>query len=220
MQIETERETVRRTVTLTEPVTQQTFVLDDRPLAVHVDPEFHIFRRLHRAEVPPTIGQAMSAVSGLIIVPSRGDSALIQAYERLARQWAEDRKYSVVKEDRASEALSRPTTVWVFGMAEIGNLSAQGLSLGVAMTEDRWSIAGTTYAPTQQSLVLTAAHPDNPDYTVNWLIASHPDKVPVIGRKLRHYRQYSYLVFAADTVVGKGIWPVASSPMRREILWK
>jgi hypothetical protein len=88
------------------------------------------------------------------------------------------------------------------------------------VTEDCWSIAGTTYAPTQQSLVLIAAHPDNPDYTVNWLIASHPDKVPVIGRKLRHYRQYSYLVFAAETVVGKGIWPVASSPMRREILWK
>jgi hypothetical protein len=74
----------------------------------------------------------MSAVSGLIIVPSQGDPALIQAYERLASQWAEDRKYSVVKDDRASEALSRPTTVWVFGMAEIGSFSAQELSPGVA----------------------------------------------------------------------------------------
>jgi aminopeptidase N len=218
--IETERETVHRTVALTEPVNRQLFVSNDKPLAVHVDPEFHIFRRLHRAEVPPTIGQAMGAASALIIVPGHGDPAMVQAYERLASQWAEDRKYSVVKDDRAAPALTRPTTVWVFGTAGIGSLSARALPPGVAMMGDRWIIAGTTYDPTQHSLVLAAAHPDNPDHTVNWLIASHPDELPVIGRKLQHYRQYSYLVFAADTVVGKGIWPVVSSPMRREILWK
>jgi aminopeptidase N len=174
---------------------------------------------LHRAEVPPTIGQALGAASVLIIVPSRGDPAMVQAYERLATQWAEDRKYRVVKDDQTAPALSRHTTVWVFGTAEIGGLSTEALPPGVAMSADRWLIAGTSYESAQQSLVLTAAHPDGPDQTVNWLIASHPNAVPVIGRKLRHYGKYSYLVFAADAVVDKSIWPAASTPMRREIPW-
>jgi aminopeptidase N len=212
-------EILHHTVALTEPVNQRPFVLQDKPLAVHVDPEFDIFRRLHRAEVAPTIGQALGAASVLISVPSRGDPAMVQAYERLATQWAEDRKYSVVKDAQAAPAISRHTTVWVFGTPGIGSLSAGALPPGVAMSKDRWLIAGTSYEPTRQSLVLTAAHPDDSDRTVNWLIASNPNEVPVIGRKLRHYGKYSYLVFTSDTVVGKGIWPATSTPMRREIPW-
>jgi hypothetical protein len=88
------------------------------------------------------------------------------------------------------------------------------------MTVDRWLIAGAVYDPTQHSLVMTAIHPDHPHQTVNWLIASDPQWVPIIGRKLRHYGKYSYLVFAADAVVGKGVWPVTASPMRQEIAWE
>ena len=215
--IETERETVRRTVALTEPLNRRLFVLDGRPLAVHVDPEFQIFRRLHRAEVPPTIGQALGAMSGVIIVPGKGDPAMLQAYERLASQWAVDGKYSVVEDDQADAAMARSMTVWVFGTAAMNYLKARALPSGVTMTGERWRIADTTYDPTHQSLVLTATHPDNPDQTVNWLLVSQPDELPVIARKLRHYRQYSYLVFTADTVVGKGVWSVAASPMRREV---
>jgi hypothetical protein len=215
--IETERQTVHRTVTLTEPLNRRLFVLEDRPLAVHVDPEFQIFRRLHRAEVPPTIGQALGTMSGVIVVSGTGDPAMVQAYERLARQWAGDGKYSVVKDDQADATMARSMTVWVFGTAAMDDLKARALPSGVTMTGERWRIADTTYDPTHQSLILTATHPDNPDQTVNWLIVSQPDELPVIARKLRHYRQYSYLVFTADTVVGKGVWSVAASPMRREV---
>jgi aminopeptidase N len=179
-----------------------------------------VFRRLHRAEVPPTIGQALGATSVLIVVPGQGDPAMVRAYERLATQWAEDRKYSVVKDDHASSSPAQNTTVWVFGTAEVGSLAARALPPGVSMTADRWLIAGTAYDPTQQGVVMTAVHPDHPDQTVNRLIASNPHWVPAIARKLRHYGKYSYLVFAADAVVDKGIWPTASSPMRQAILWE
>jgi hypothetical protein len=85
------------------------------------------------------------------------------------------------------------------------------------VTAERWPSAGTVYDPTQHSLVMSAAHPADPDRTVNWLIASNPQWVPVISRKLGHYGKYSYLIFAADAVVAKGLWPVTTSPMRRVI---
>jgi Peptidase family M1 domain len=218
--IDTARGPARHTVALAEPVTRREFILDDRPLAVHVDPDFDVFRRLHPAEVPPTIGQALGAASVLIVVPGQGDPAMVQAYDRLASQWAEDRKYSVVKEDRAALSPPQNTTVWVFGTAELGSLSARALPPGVSVTAHRWLIAGTAYDPSQQSLVMTTAHPNHPDHTVNWLIASHPHWVPAIARKLRHYGKYSYLVFTADAVVDKGIWPTAASPLRQAIPWE
>jgi hypothetical protein len=81
-------------------------------------------------------------------------------------------------------------------------------------------IDGTAYDPTQQSLVMTAAHPDHPDQTVSWLIASDPQWVPVIGPKLRHHGKYSYLICTTDTMHGKGVWPLGSSPMRQAVLGK
>jgi aminopeptidase N len=218
--IETGRGTVRRSIALAGPVNRHQFILDDRPLAVHVDPDFDVFRRLHRAEVSPTIGQTLGATSILIVVPGQGDPAMVQAYERLATQWAEDRKYSVVKDGQAGSSPSPHTTVWVFGTAEVGSLTDRALPPGVSITANRWLIAGTAHDPTEQSVVITAAHPDHPDQTVNWLIASHPHWVPVIARKLRHYGKYSYLVFAADAVVDKGIWPTTPSPMRQVIPWE
>jgi hypothetical protein len=218
--IETAGGTVRRSIALAGPVSRRQFILNDRPLAVHVDPDFDVFRRLHRAEVPPTISQALGAASVLIVVPRRGDAAKAQAYERLATQWAEDRQYSVVEDDQTGSSPFQNTTVWVLGTAAIGSLSARAVPPGVSVAADRWLIAGTVYDPTQHSLVMTAAHPDHPEQTVNWLVASHPQWVPAIGRKLRHYGKYSYLVFAADAVVDKGIWPTASNPMRQAIRWE
>jgi aminopeptidase N len=217
VQVQTEQGIVRHTVSLSEPVTRRQFVLDDRPLAVYVDPDFDVFRRLHRAEVPPTLGQALGAESVLIVVPSQGNPAMVQAYDQLAAQWAEDQKQTVVKDRPYPPALPKNRTVWIFGTAEIGDRWARMLPQDVAIAPGQWRIAGTTYEPAQHTLVITAAHPDTPDQTVNWLMAASPHLVPAIGRKLRHYGKYSYLVFRADTVVDKGIWPVTSSPMRRVI---
>ncbi|HSF31289.1 MAG TPA: M1 family aminopeptidase [Candidatus Tectomicrobia bacterium] len=217
LHIQTARATVRRTVALAEAVNRQQFILEDRPLAVHVDPDFDVFRRLHRAEVPPTLGQALGAASVLIVVPRRGDAALVQAYDQLASQWAQDKRYTAVKEGSYLAALPRNTTVWKFGLAELGDSGVLALPPGVSITADRWLIAGTPYDSTQHSLVMTGAHSDHPDQTVNWLIASNPQWVPAIGRKIQHYGKYSYLVFAKDAVVGKGIWPVPSSPLRQAI---
>jgi aminopeptidase N len=109
--IETEQGAVRRTVSLSEPVTRRWFTLDDRPLALHVDPDFDVFRRLHRTEVAPTLGQALGTASILIVVPSQGEPALVQAYNQLASQWAGDQRYTVVGANQVASDLSQNTTV-------------------------------------------------------------------------------------------------------------
>jgi hypothetical protein len=61
--------------------------LPARPLRLEVDPEFDVFRRLHRAEIPPSVSQAMGAERVLIVLPSQARPELRDAYRRLAESW-------------------------------------------------------------------------------------------------------------------------------------
>jgi len=215
--IQTERGTLLRHVALQRPLHQVGFTLDEKPLRVHVDPDFDVFRKVHRAEVPPTIGQTLGLESGLIIVPSQGDPTMLQAYDRLARQWAQDRKYTVITDADYTPALARGRGVWIFGQARVQDLWARKLPADVSITQDHWKMGGTTYDLTQSNGVLTLAHPENPDLTITWFSASQAQWVPVIGRKLLRYGPYSYVMFAGDQAMAMSVWSVPSSPMSRAV---
>lgn len=215
--IQTERGTLLRHVTLQRPVHRVEFILDEKPVRVHVDPDFDVFRKVHRSELPPTIGQTLGLESVLIIVPSQGDPTMIQAYDRLARQWAQDKKYTVIKDADYTPALARTRAAWIFGPARVQDVWAQKLPADVSITQDHWRIAGATYDLTRHSGVLTLAHAENPDLTITWLSASQAQWVPVIGRKLLRYGPYSYVIFAADQATAMGVWPVPSSPMSQAV---
>jgi aminopeptidase N len=217
VRIHTEQGEIMRSAPLKEPVHRLQFTLDAKPLSVHLDPDFDVFRKLHRAEIPPTLSQAMGAESVLIVVPSQGDPEMVQAYEALATYWEKKENHTVVKDVEYTPTLARDKTVWLFGKPDIQMIKEQKLPEGVSITPDQWMIAGTAYDPTQHSLVLTVSHPENPDLTINRFIAQNPQMVLIIGQKLVHYGKYSFLVFAAEKNVGKGIWPVTTSPMVKMI---
>ena len=53
------------TVSLEEKRQSIALELPARPLQLDIDPEFDLFRRLHRNEIPPAVSQAMAPVSVL-----------------------------------------------------------------------------------------------------------------------------------------------------------
>ena len=61
--------------------------LPARPLRLIVDPEFDVFRRLDRNEIPPAISQAMGAGQVTIVLPSTAPEPLRAAYAELAATW-------------------------------------------------------------------------------------------------------------------------------------
>ena len=64
--------------------------LPARPALLEVDPEFDVFRRLHRNEIPPAISQAMGAERVLLVLPERAPTALKHAYRKLADRWQQE----------------------------------------------------------------------------------------------------------------------------------
>ena len=83
-------------------------------IRVDVDPEFNLFRRLHWAEIPPSLGNAFGAENVMIVLPTNTSAALKKRYGDLAKRWSTRDNFTVVK-DSAVGDLPKDGAVWVLG---------------------------------------------------------------------------------------------------------
>jgi hypothetical protein len=198
----------------------QQFALDlpARPLRLDIDPEFDVFRRLHRNEIPPAISQAMGAGRVLLVLPGQAGTPLRNAYQTLAASWQETRPEQVKAVfDTDLAQLPDDRAVWLFGWNNRfrPRLGEALQAYDFADLGDAVHIGETALTPGQHSLVMLGRHPQQAEHALGWLAADTPAAVPGLGRKLPHYGRYSYLAFtgtAPDNVL-KGQWPVVNSPL-------
>lgn len=197
--------------------------LPARPLWLDIDPEFDIFRRLHRNEIPPAVSQAIGAGSVLLVLPGQAEARMRDAYRSLASSWQADKPTRVeVKFDTDLQELPEDRAVWLFGWN-----NRFRTRLGPALQAYDFADSGTsvrigdmTLIPGEHSLVVLGRHPQQPEHALGWLAADTPDALPGLGRKLPHYGRYSYLAFTGkspDNVL-KGQWPVVDSPLSVPVL--
>ena len=192
--------------------------LPARPLQFTVDPEFDVFRRLDRNEIPPAISQAMGAGQVTIVLPSTAPEPLRAAYAELAASWkaGNPRRFSIVTDDELT-ALPADRAVWLFGWSNRfrSKLDAALADYPFSDQGDAVTIAGTPLDHDRHAVVVMARHPANPGQALGWLAAGQAPALPGLGRKLPHYGRYSYLAFTGDepTNVLKGQWPVVHSPL-------
>jgi len=188
------------------------------PLRLDIDPEFDVFRRLHREEIPPAISQVFGAERILIVLPAQAPAPLLDAYESLAQSWQQGRPEQIgITLDRDIEKLPRDRAIWLFGGR---NRFRAQLTQAVAAYafEDQGEtirIAGTELPSKTHSLVVLGRHPENPDQALGWLATNDAAALPGLGRKLPHYGRYSYLAFTGKEPANvlKGQWPVLNSPL-------
>jgi Peptidase family M1 domain len=198
--------------------------LPARPALLEVDPEFDVFRRLHRNEIPPAISQAMGAQQVLLVLPERAPTAALKdAYRKLADRWQQENPGQIsIVSDATVQTLPGDRAVWLFGWQNRlrPQLNAALKAYDFVPTGDGVRIAGTTLTPQTHSLAVLGRQPQFPDQALGWLAADSAAAVPGLGRKLPHYGRYSYLGFTGTEPgnVLKGQWPVVNSPMSTSVV--
>ncbi|MDC4204409.1 MAG: M20/M25/M40 family metallo-hydrolase [Candidatus Manganitrophus sp.] len=218
-------------ITVDMDAKRQTFSLSlpARPLRFDIDPEFDLFRRLDRNEIPPALSFAFGAEKGLMILPSSESKELLEGYRQLAEAWGKTQSMEIeIKLDSELEALPSDRAVWILGwnnrfkMTMIGALADYHLEIsgvqpkeGADVERSRLKVHNVTIPLQNHSLVFTTRHPANPARSLSWIATDRPDALPGLARKLPHYGPYSYLAFEGEepTNVVKGQWPVIHSPM-------
>jgi aminopeptidase N len=188
-----------------------TVALDGGPQWVAIDPGFDIFRKLHRAEVPPALSQVLGMDSTVVVVGSRCSPEMAAALRELAADWSRNHDQIVVDEAEFTAPSGRG--VWLFGEGDLVDaLFGKTQLYGRAPRDLRRKAADAGNS-------LIACFQDPGDEEIPWtaVLPAGASAVPALGRKLPHYGSYSYLVFHGEENVDKGRWVVESSPLRLDL---
>jgi len=206
------------TVTMAEKRLEFSLRLPAQPWRVDVDPEFDLFRRLHREEIPPALTQLFGADKVLLLLPSAATAELKQGYSQLAQSWSQAASQALeIRWDQEIEALPTDRSVWLFGWENrfLPEVITALTPYGVGLTQEGVQLEGNHLTRAQHTVVLTVRHPKNSQQTLAWVAAQNVAALPGLGRKLPHYGTYSFLGFAGDEPVNimKGQWSALVSPM-------
>jgi hypothetical protein len=200
-------------------------VFEQRPLGIDVDPQFDIFRRLDRNEIPPALSQVFGAEKIMIVLSADEEPDKMAAYKKLADSWAKSEPDNIeIVIDKDIGSLPSDRAIWIFGINNKFKTSViKGLSpYDIEINELQYRIGKSTVSPTNNSIVLSTRNPENPEYVIVWLTADNITALPGLGRKLPHYGKYSYLSFEGEepTNILKGQWPAVDSPMSANISYE
>ncbi len=211
-----------------EDAYQTSFVLDrkhlglelavpGRPLRLDVDPEFDLFRRLDRAELPPALSQLFGAKHVVVILPAAAPPELRDGYRRLAESLGQSSgSYEVVGDDTL-DRLPRDRSIWVVGWENRFRSAMSDAANNLPLTiDDRFvRISGTELTRERHSVVVVGRLTHNPEVGIGWVASARVEALPGLARKLPHYGKYGYLGFEGPeaTNVVKGEWEVARSPL-------
>jgi aminopeptidase N len=189
-----------------------------RPLRLDVDPEFDIFRRLDRNEIPPALTRSFGADKMLIILPTAGSDPIRQGFLQLAQSWARSQSEEIeIRWDRDMDQLPSNRGIWLFGWENrfLGEIMSGIAGYDASITKTSIQLGEDHLSRDRHSVVFTVRHPTNPDLTLTWVATDNVAAIAGLGRKLPHYGKYSYLGFEGDEPVNivKGQWPIVDSPM-------
>ncbi|MEJ2634932.1 MAG: M1 family aminopeptidase, partial [Calditrichia bacterium] len=78
---------------------RQTFEIpvSEMPAKVAVDPDFDLFRRLDRSEIPPTLSEIFAQPQSVVILPDETTPEKLESYRAFARMFSEGEDNMIVK---------------------------------------------------------------------------------------------------------------------------
>ncbi len=185
-------------VGLTGRQTSATIGVGGLPLAVTVDPDYQVFRRLAPEEMPPILREITLAPSATVVVATKAGEADSTARALAKRLLDRAARFST---PAAAKADGKPLLV-------IGTQPA----VGRAMAEIGLGALPEILAGQGTAQVWAGRRPDGRVFAV--VAAADADALTALHRPLPHYGRMSYLAFEGSKALLKGIWPAGKSPLR------
>jgi hypothetical protein len=181
--------------------TTAALVLDSEPLALRLDPEHDLFRRLLPGEAPPILRDVTLAADALTVIAARDP-----AVSRLAEELAERLLDGPVRLVPAEPSALEPAPLLIIGTTrEVEAFLARGGWEGIP---DELSGRGT-------SRVWSARRRDG--HALLAVAADGVQALEMLLGPLPHYGNKSYLVFDGGRAIDKGTWPATGSPLSRRL---
>lgn len=199
-------------IPLEEEQQQVSVIVPGTPARLDIDPEFDVWRKLDRAEIPASIGQVLGAPQIQVILANGESEENISQFQSMS-QWGKN--LQIIKESPNTE-FSNSAVIYCGAKGKFtSDLQRLFTIAGVQWQSQGVTIEGQNYPWQNHGFVLSLPHPQNPEMAILWLLNFSPEAIPGLLRKMPHYGKYSYLVFRGNEPenVGKGQWPILHSPL-------
>lgn len=197
--------------------------LPARPLRVEIDPQFDLFRRVDRLEIPPTLSQVFGAERLTFVLPANAPNVVREAYRALALAWRGTRGDDdfIIVNDREIDSLPEDRSVWLLGWDNrfIGDLATLLTTQRADLASDGVNLPERSMQRDRHNVVLVGRRAGNPDLALAWLGADDPRAIMQLARRLPHYGRFSYLGFGGDANENllQGQWPITDSPLALDV---
>jgi aminopeptidase N len=217
--VQTLGEPVATTVRLEGGLAASTAKTEAKPVALHVDPSFDVFRLLDPRETPASIGQIFGEPRILAVLPSGAPPAEREAYRQLVLGWKSDSHEPEIRTDAEVTELPKDRAVWLLGRTNTLALKLFASGADYTLDQEKLTVDRESMPRAGHVGVIVRRHPANLEKAIGWIFADGVAALPGLGRKLPHYGKYSYLGFEGDepTNVLKGQWTPADSPLRVDL---
>jgi hypothetical protein len=213
--VQTAQGIVSKDVAVADAAGAFTIDVPTRPIALHVDPYFDIFRTLDPRETPPSVGQIFGEPRVTAVLPSSAPPDRLAAYRALVAAWQSQSHAIEVVTDAEIKSLPPDRSVWLIG--NDNRLAAQVFrgQAGLSFDTTGFALQGKSLSFPGRSVVVVTRHPANANMVIGWIVADPIQALPAIGRKLPHYGRYSYLGFEGReaTSILSGQWTSVDSPL-------
>ncbi len=181
-----------------------------RPVALSVDPDYHVFRRLHEDEMESTLSLVMADEDPLFLLADGVTGDLAEAFRDFAASFVEgEPRIALAAAARGSIEKER-TLIWLGKAPPAFREAPAGLKVTPMFTV----FQGQRFEPGAHALVYTAKRPGGGFLAV---LASEAKEVRAIASKVPHYGKYSYLAFETGRNRLKGNWEAAAGPLHRRL---
>ncbi len=236
--VQTAKGEMKMSFEMTEKTHEVSFLSPGKALSVELDPDYYLFRRLHREEIIPCLSATMVSDSILVILPGSGDDAMLQVperpgpmapmkdksvqqlYEELAESIVEDDASVVVKYDyEVTDTDLERASIFCFGAPEYNSQTAKLIGDGdynVSFSGEGFSVDGTEYDQESNAALVNIRNPYNDDYDVTFYFGNSPQAV-FKASYMFFYTMYSFVTYEDGNAVDRGKWELTKGPLYREL---
>ena len=179
-------------------------VVDARPRAIAIDPDYHLFRRLAPGEAPPIMRDVTLDEDARLVVAGDAPDVAAQA-ETLASRMLDTGAPNPPRAASLADAGDRP--VLLIGLRDdvAETLADEGLSRTPETLDGRGTAHAWVAEQSNGTPILVVA-------------ADDIDALAAVTRGLPHYGGRSYVVFDAAKAIDKGLWSVTKPHRLRQNL--
>ncbi len=178
-----------------------------------VDPGTDMFRRLHPAEIEPTISQILAELGPTIIL-DQAPPLMTEAARNFAAEFIEQPLYAFVEDGQLHTDVQLGTGTSSILINPGAELLGQYKIPELMISGKMFFLGGKRYSLDQFDLVFTASNPFDSTVSDMIILCNSPHRLEAYARRLGHYGKYSYLVFpAGQGRPERGNWALSESPL-------